>query len=389
MLSASSVAAEPRPTLDDFYDRTRSRAEGFEHCLGYCDGEHLAAFLIGAQVANPSTDAVQRAVAYGGRLGVDLGTFDGRFDVARTKAWADILRVEETDDSITDLVWQTTLFKVWGQPFEPGMHLSLDTMLAQRSELELSDFAELQLVPYRLGDAEVEVAPTGGRIDKDTFWALPIGVQSRTRWDLDGDVTEQRQAVSVAVAARGFSAGMNRLRHHYQLDFLRLKRTDFQTLAGDASAWTLSAGYQRLSPDVEWLEIWLLGGYEWVRGDNRDSGWVLQLGAETHFGDGDHVVEIGPKLETHFELDRRDDRFTRVDHASLYYRHTLGPWRWGLAYEGVRLGDIATLHGLTPEAGFRLLGVELLARYRVVFVRDARVSTAPDDRFNLSADWIF
>ena len=71
-------------------------------------------------MANPSTDAVQRAVAYGGRLGVDLGTFDGRFDVARTKAWADILRVEETDDSITDLVWQTTLFKVWGQPFEPA-----------------------------------------------------------------------------------------------------------------------------------------------------------------------------------------------------------------------------------------------------------------------------
>ncbi len=205
LVLAAPAGAEPRPTLDDFYDRTRSRTEGFDECLGYCDGQHVAAFLIGAEVADPTTDAVQRAVAYGGRLGIDLGTFFGRYDIARTKLWADVLRVSETHDTITDLAWKYTWFSAFGDPGDPGVHVSLDTLLAKRTELEPSDFAEFQLVPYRAADAELEVAPVGGKVDKDAFVALPLGVARRLRWSEDGETTlERRTTTSAALAFRGF-----------------------------------------------------------------------------------------------------------------------------------------------------------------------------------------
>lgn len=387
-LCATQLAhAEPRPTLDDFYDRTRSRAEGFEHCLGYCDGESVAAFLVGAQVADPTTDAVQRAVAYGGRLGIDFGTFFGPYSVARTKLWADILRVSETDDTITDLAAQYTWFAVFGEPGDAGVHLALDTLVAERTELEPSDFAEFQLVPYRAGDVEVEVAPVGGKVDKDAFVALPLGVSRRLRWSRDGAATlERRTAVSGAFAFRGFP---KRIRHHYQLDVLRVKRTSWDVLGGEASAWTASAGYQRLSPDVDWLQIWLLGGYGWNHGVNESKGVVLQLGAEMTFPTSEGSVEVGPMFEDHFVLDQRTARFARVHDVRVYYRHSKGILHWGLSYQGVSLEDVATLHAFTPEAGVNLLGLDLTARYRFSIVKDDRFDGASSDRFQASADWVF
>ncbi len=122
--AAGIARAEPRPSLDDFYDRTRSRAEGFDRCLGHCDGETLAAFLVGAQMADPSTDAVERALAYGGRFGVDLGVFFGHYDVARTKIWADLLRVADTDQTVTDLAWKNTWFWSSAEPGSAGVQLA-------------------------------------------------------------------------------------------------------------------------------------------------------------------------------------------------------------------------------------------------------------------------
>lgn len=388
---ASGAVAEPRPTLDDFYDRTRSRAEGFTRCLGYCDGEVVLAFLAGAQAADPSTDAVQRAPAHGGRLGVDAGAFGSRYDVVRSKLWLDALRVSRTGEAITDLAWDSTVFKVWGEPgHDAGLHLSLSTLLAQRSELLVSDVAEFQLVPYRLADAEVELTPTGPRIDKDTFWALPVGFANRTRWSLEGDRLERRTNVSGAIAARGFSAGhFNQLRHHYQLDFLRLKRTDWETPAGEASSWTLSAGYQRLSPDVEWLEIWLLAGHEWAAGQNRRRGFVAQLGAEITLRGDSGELRLSPALESHFVIDRTTNRFERVHDARLGFKHATRRLRWGLSYEGVRLGDTANLHAITPELGVRAFGLDFGVRYRIAVVRDTRAQATPRDRFEFTADWMF
>lgn len=385
-LSALDARAEPRPALDDFYDRTRGRAEGFEDCLGYCDGQHVAAFLVGAQMADPTTDAVQRALAYGGRLGVDLGVFFGRYDVARTKLWADFLHVASTDDSVTDLAWQSTWFAALAEPGETGLHLSLDTLLASRTELEPSDFAELQLVPYRSADVELEAAPTGGKIDKDAFFALPLGVSSRLRWTPDGATLERRRSASAAVAFRGF---LHQVRHHYQLDVLRVKRTEWEVPGGEASSWTLSAGYQRLSPDVEWLQIWLLAGYSWSQGENTRRGAVAQLGAEMRFPTESGELELGPMYEAHFALDQRSARFSRVHEIRSYYRQRLDLLRWGLAYQFVALEDFARLHALTPELGVRVLGVDLTGRYRISAVSDARYPGMAEDRFLLAADFLF
>lgn len=385
-LRPARADAEPRPTLDDFYDRTRSRAEGFEHCLGYCDGEHLAAFLIGAQVADPTTDAVQRAVAYGGRFGVDLGVFFGRYDIARTKLWADVLRVPDQNQTITDLAWQNTWFWTSAEPGDTGVHLSLDTLFTKRSELEPSDLAELQLVPYRSADAEVEATPVGGMVDKDVFLAVPVGAATRLRWSEDGPIIERRQSFSGALALRGFP---RRVRHHYQFDVLRLKRTAWEVRGGDATAWSASLGYQRLSPDVDWLQIWLLAGYAWNSGANDARGVLAQLGAETRFPLESGEVEVGPMYEAHFVLDQRSAKFARVHEVRLYYRQRWGRLRWGLAYQGVALEDLAKLHALTPELGASFFGLDLGVRYRYAIVRDERFPGMPDHRFNAMADFVF
>ncbi len=382
------AAADSRPALDDFYDRTRDRDDGFDDCVGYCDDRWLAGFLIGLQTANPSTDELQPKLATGGRLGVDLGVRGGYANIARTKLWADLLRVHETGDWIADLAWQTTAFAALGRPGEGGLHLSLDTVAARRTELEPSDLARLQRRPYRAIDVEAEVAPTGGMVDKDTFLALPLGVATRLGWP-DGGRLERRTAVSGALALRGFP---REIRHHYQLDLLRVKRTSWDTAGGEASSWTVSAGYQRLSPDIPELQIWLLAGYQWAGGRH---GPIVQVGAELELPAGRGVIELGPRFEEHLELDPRTAMFTRVYEGRFSVRHrpprAAGGARvwWGLAYEAVALEDAARLHALTPEAGLAYRGLELGLRYRLAWLRDDRMPGAPGDRFQISLDRLF
>jgi hypothetical protein len=215
------AAADSRPALDDFYDRTRDRADGFDDCIGFCDGRRLAGFLIGVQTANPSTDELQPKLASGLRLGADLGVRGGYANIARTKLWADLLRVHETGDWIADLAWQTTAFAALGRPGDTGLHLSLDSALSRRTELEPSDLAQLQRRPYRAIDVEAEAALTGDKVDKDAYIAIPVGVATRLAWPDDGRL-ERRTAISAALALRGFPRG---IRHHYQIDVLRMKRT--------------------------------------------------------------------------------------------------------------------------------------------------------------------
>jgi hypothetical protein len=383
---ATPAAADSRPALDDFYDRTRDRDEGFVDCLGYCDGRRLAAFLVGVAAANPSSDALRPKLATGGRLGIDLAVRGGYADIARTKLWADVLRVNETGDWLADLAWQTTAFAALARPGAAGLHLSFDSLLAQRTELEPSDLAQLQRRPYRVADVEAEVAPTGGKVDKDAFIAIPLGVAARLRWPEDGAL-ERRTAISGALAFRGFPKG---IRHHYQLDALRVKHTSWDVPGGTASSWTLSAGYQRLSPDIEGLQIWLLGGYEWA-GDRR--GPVVQVGAELRIPTAHGILELGPRFEEHLELDPETAMFTRVYEGRLYARHRhgrpgarLGAW-WGLAYEAVILEDAGRLHALTPEAGVAYRGLELGLRYRLARTYDEPMMTgAPGDRFQLALD---
>jgi hypothetical protein len=368
---AGSARAEPRPTLDDFYDRTRGRDDGFDDCLGYCEGQYLAGLLVGVQTATSEDEP-----ASGGRLGVDLGVRGGDADVARTKLWADVLRVHESGDWLADLAWQSTAFKAIGDIGEPGLHLSLDTLVERRTELEASDFAELQRAPFSSIDVEGEVAATGGMIDKDGFLAIPLGIANRLRWT-EGGTLERRTSVSGAIALRGFP---RQLRHHLQLDFLRIKRTEWAVAAGNATAWTVSAGYQRLSPDIDWLQIWLLVGYE--RAGERH-GPVVQLGAEITLPTEHGAIELGPRLEEHLALDPMTVRFTRIYNGQLYVRHRIGPVRWGVAYEAV-LREDARLHAITPELGVIYRGLELGVRYRLAKV--TMMEAAPTDRLQLTLD---
>jgi hypothetical protein len=383
VLLAHAAAADPRPALDEFYARTEDRAEGFDGgCTGRCDGRYLAGFLIGAETANPSTDALRPRLASGARLGVDLGVRD-ETDVLRVKMWADVLRVHDDGTWITDLASQLTAFKAFGAPRAPGVQFSLDAQAARRTELQPADFAELQRDPYTVVDAEAEVAPIGDRFDKDTNWAFPIGVANRLRWDDNATSVERRTAISGAIAFRGFVDGVL---HHYQFDALRLKYTDWSVPGGRASSWTVSAGWQRLSPGIDWLHIWLLAGYEWT---GARSGPVAQLGAEMRFPTSRGAVAIGPVFEEHLEIDPLTAHFSRVYHGRLYARHELGRLKWGVAYEAVVI-DGGELQAVTPEVAVGISGFELGLRYRLAYLRDDRpMGFPPGDRFNVALDWLF
>ena len=131
VLVPASATAQSRPALDDFYDRTRDRDDGFDDCIGYCTNRWLAGFLIGAQTANPSTDGTRPQLSTGARLGIDLAVRGSYANIARTKLWGDLLRVNSSGDWITDLAWQTTMFAALRDPGQPGLHLSLDTLVAR------------------------------------------------------------------------------------------------------------------------------------------------------------------------------------------------------------------------------------------------------------------
>jgi hypothetical protein len=393
LLVGSGVAfADAPPGLDDFYERTRERDEGFTTCIGYCDGSHLAALMIGAQSATPASGAgdamstlePEPKLASGIRLGADLGVRGGLADVARTQLWADVLRVHATGAWITDLGWHVTAFEVLGRPRDDhGLHLSLDTVLAHRTELQLSDLAELQQQPYTLADVEAEVAPTGPYVDKDAFITLPLGVANRLRWT-DGLALQRRTELSAAIAFRGFPKGLH---HHAQLDVLRIKHTGWAeggAMPVAASAWTLSAGYQRLPYGIDTLPIWALVGYEWA---GPRAGVVARLGGALHLDE--LGLDLGPSYERRFELDPRTGGFVRVQTGAFAVHHRIGPVRYGLALEALSIerhgdqgGDVLAL---TPELAVIIHGIDLGVRYRAAWT-DA--VAFPGQRFALSLDWL-
>lgn len=386
LLFTASAPAFERPSLDDFYERTRNRAAAFTDCTGFCDGEWLAQFLVGAQVANPSTDALRPSLAEGLRLGIDAGFRPNPQSVVRSAAFTDVLRVHSTGELITDLVWQGTAFLSTTEhgSEDGGIHLSLDGVVAERTELTAADFAELQARPFHLVDGELEITPVAPRIDKDGHPALPLGVAYRRRWDRETSaVLDDRLTLSGALAVRGFPKHRG---DHYQLDVFRVTRVDWATPEGDAHAWRLSLGYQRLSPDLPGTELWILGGYGWHEGANLKSGWLTQVGVAFH-PVPEHTAGVGH--EAWFGLDPTTHRFERLHRTHTHYRYDDGTWRAGVAWDRVSVGG-EVLHVLVPEAGVRpawLFGLMLGGRVRIGAF-DGEGPAPEDERYELSLDWL-
>ncbi|MEZ4471712.1 MAG: hypothetical protein R3F60_13120 [bacterium] len=384
-LAALPAHAFERPALDDFYERTRGRAAAFQDCTGYCDGRWLLQLLVGAQVANPSTDALRPALAEGLRLGIDGGFMPNGQSVLRSQAYADLLVVPATGDRFTDFVWKNTAFysTTDDRSGDGGVHLSADAVVADRTELTPGDFADFQRRPFRLVDAEVEVAPIGPKVDKDAHVALPLGAAWRQRWARGGDTQEERLTLSGALAFRGFPKHRG---DHYQLDAARLTHVAWDTPAGEASAWRLSFGYQRLSPDLPGTELWILGGYGWHEGADDAQGWLGQVGVAFHPVPA-HQAGLGH--DAWFGLDQATARFQRLHRTQLYYRFDDGTWRAGLAWDRVsRGGDV--LHTLVPEAGWRpawLFGLMIGGRVRVAAF-DGTGPAPEEERFELGLDWL-
>jgi hypothetical protein len=358
--------ASAQPALDDFYERTRER----EHGVG--DRDRFIDLVLGIQTANPSTDALEPHVASGLRLGLDVG-LRRKHDVVRTQLSADVLRVHETGDWFTDLGWHTTAFKAYGRPRDDeGMHLSLDSVVARRTEVTPSDVSELQLVGYDMIDVEGEVTPVGPMIDKDAHLALPIGVATRLRW-ADGGGFDLRTSGSVALAARALFPGLG----HAQLDFVRVKHTEWDAAMTQASAWTVSTGYQRLPKGIDTLPIWLLVGYEWA---GPKEGAVFQFGGAFELPE----MSIGPSFERHFELDPVTGTFARVDTGRLAVHGQHDVLVWGVALESITIAGRGSLRAVTPQLGARYRGLALVAQLRAAWASDLMY---PANRFSLGLDW--
>lgn len=391
--ASASARAEIRPSLDDFYERTRTRAEYLEHCTGFCGDDWALVLLAGGQVANPSTDAVHPALAEGPRLGVD-GTYgwNGK-SLVRGRAWLDWLRVNDTGQSVTDFAAEGLTFLSLYPESDAGVEGSLDVIAAQREELALDDYAQFQIRPYRVIDAEAEIAPYGIQVDKDAKLALPVGYARRMRWNLDGDTEETRDTISAAVALRGYQSGR---RNHAQLDCLRVTRTLWDTPAGDADGWALTAGYQHLSPGIDELQIWLLAGYGWYDAGPAAAGWLAQTGATVDLAEVPGTRQIRGGFDAHFALDRDRRRFTRVKQWRLGYQDTWWVLIFAADYEGASVDTLATLHAFTPMVGVQPWGpgrLNIGLRYRFAMSHDDRSAAgaaAPDaDRFSATADWFF
>lgn len=396
-LPAPAARAQDRPAMDDFYARTRGRHVGFEGCtIGYCDGRTLLQALVGAQVANPSTDALDPTLAEGLRLGLDAGVRGG-YSVARARAWADLLWVGATGDRLTEYVGQVTGFLPTATDGQLGVHLQLDAQIAAREELEPQDFAELQRNPYTVVDVEGEVAVVGPKVDKEAFIALPFGVAHRVRWrDVNGGaITETRRTTSGALALRAFQ---KQNRFHYQLEVARLTHMRWDLPAGSAQAWRTQLGYQQLSPDLPGVQLWLLFGWAWLDGQRDESGFITRLGVDVDFDDLDGGG-LGPHLaaahyQRDFTLARDTLRFRALDQVRLYYGTTAwAPMRLGIGYELAAVDAVGALHVLEPKVSwqpFAALGLEIGAAVRLrVRSDDAADAAVPaSERFQLQLDWL-
>ena len=365
MLVSVPAFADSRPTLDDFYERTRTRQDDFDTCIGYCDGRYLATLLVGAETATPEDQ-----LGVGGRIGVEAGVRGDGPDIARAKLWADVLRVDASKQWLSDLAFQVTSFKAYGEDRDDvGLNLSLDAIVDHRDELRPADLAELQTTPYSTVDTEAEVAYLGPKLDKDGHIAIPLGVANRLRWS--GDDLQRRTAVSLAVADRAFVRGM---RNHAQLDFLRAKYTSWDT---GASSVTLSAGYQRLPVGIDTLPLWALVGYEWA---GPRSGVTAQLGMDLTF----HDVRITPGFERHLELDPTTNMFSRVTAGRFGLSHHIAIVDYGIAYEAASIENGEHFHALTPRAGVTYAGFELGVEYRILLSKSEMSKLT--DRFALALD---
>ncbi|MCA9542904.1 MAG: hypothetical protein KC613_00895 [Myxococcales bacterium] len=389
------VWGDEHPGMDDFYARTRGRHEGFTGCLiGLCDGQRLLQLLVGGQVANPSTDALQPALAEGVRLGADAG-LRGGYQVVRARGFADLLWVNATGERITEYVAQATGFFTTAAPGAVGLHGQADVQLAARTELEPDDLAEFVARPYTVLDVEGELAPVGVMVDKEAFLALPLGYAHRVRWDgLDGQEIETRRTLSGALALRAFQ---KQIRHHYQLEALRVTRLDWAVPAGKAHAWKGQLGYQHLSPDLPGVQLWLLFGWAWVDGLTDDHGFITRVGADVDFRTVEGLPNLPAEASLHFDrdwaLDRRDLRFRAVARWRAFLATTAwAAWRVGAGYEWVSVGSQGTLHAFVPEVAWRPfsgLGFEVGLRVRVRARSGPAAETLPDgERLQLNLDWL-
>jgi hypothetical protein len=392
LLATSARAQLSRPALDDFYERGRTRAACMERGIGgqegACDPGRTVAFLVGAEVADPIV-AGRRVVAAGAHVGVDAGLAWGRYDLIRSRAWLGLLRASDGGNGnkvLADATLDTALFQTINPELHDdfGLHLALSPRLVQRAELEPKDLAELRLAPYRMWDLEAEVAPIGPQIDKDGRLAIPLGADYRAQWDQDGALLERRTTLSGAVSLRGFPRGV---RHHLQFDFARLTRVDWSTAAGHAHGWSTSLGWQRLSPDLKGIDLWILGGWGWYAGANDKHGPLAQIGVEAT---DDARWLFGASYDARFALDYRTNRFYRVHDAKAYGR-VLSSARLqaGASVELVGVaGEVVV--AVTPELLARVGMLALAARYRVVMAHAVPLLEAPlDDRLSVGVDLVF
>jgi len=363
LVLAATAAADPRPTLDDFYERTRTRQDDFDRCIGYCDGRLLATLLVGAETATPDAE-----VGYGGRIGMEGGVRGDGPDIARAKLWGSVLRVDASGRWLSDLAGHLTAFKSYGEDRDDtGLNLSLDALVDHHDELRLADIAALQMASSSTVDTEAEVAYLGPKLDKDGHITAALGVANRIRWS--GGEVQRRTSVSFALADRAFVRGM---RNHAQLDFLRAKYTSWDTGAHDV---TLSTGYQRLPEGLDTLPLWLLVGYEWT---GSRSGLVAQIGMDLTY----NGVRITPGFERHLELDPMTNAFTRVTSGRFGISHRLGFLDYGIAYEAASIEHGARFHALTPRVGIAYAGFELGVEYRVMLASTMELR----NRFALALD---
>jgi len=351
VLAPAVASAQPSPALDEFFERTRARADGLE------DRPWFVRLLAGVETATPRAQ-----LATGGHLGVEAGVRDAVVDIARIALWGDVLRVDSTGDWITDLAGQATAFSAFEH-----LHVSLDAVAARRTYLEPSDAIAVQRDPYGLVDTELEVAPIGPKVDKHAHLAFPIGVAHRARWSLTDGTTSHRTSVSGAIALRGI-VRERRLRTHAQLDVLRVKY-----VAQDrASTTSISAGYQRLPVGLDTLPLWALVGYQWA-GDR--SLVTAQLGMDLTY----RGVQLAPSFQRHLELDPATSMVTRVTAGRMALRYRGEHVVAGASYEVASIEGADEFHAVTPEVGVAFAGFELTASYRLLAYE--RFGIALDRRF--------